>query len=94
VFIGSGIGGGGAGVGFGFGVPLGGGGMEPPLYRRDVNLVIRELRSNTAVYETRAFSEDPWADDGPVIAAMLDAALRNFPVPPVGTRRISIEIPR
>lgn len=94
VFIGSGIGGGGGSIGFGFGVPLGGGGMEPTLYRRDVSLVIRELRGNTAVYETRAFSEDPWADDGPVIAAMLDAALRNFPVPPVGTRRISIEIPR
>jgi hypothetical protein len=94
VFIGSGIGGGGGSIGFGFGVPLGGGGMEPPLYRRDVNIVIRELRGNTAVYETRAFSEDPWADDGPVIATMLDAALRNFPVPPVGTRRISIEIPR
>ncbi|MDP1566533.1 MAG: DUF4136 domain-containing protein [Polaromonas sp.] len=94
VFIGSGIGGGGGSIGFGIGVPLGGGGMEPPLYRRDVNLVIRELRGNTAVYETRAFSEDPWSDDGPVIATMLDAALRNFPVPPVGTRRISIEIPR
>jgi len=94
VFIGSGIGGGGGSIGFGFGVPLGGGGMEPSLYRRDVNLVIRELRGNTAVYETRAFSEDPWGDDGPVIATMLDAALRGFPVPPAGTRRISIEIPR
>ncbi len=93
IFIGSGIGGGGGSVGFGFGIPIGGG-MEPPLYRRDVNLVIRELRGNTAVYETRAFSEDPWADDGPVISTMLDAALRNFPVPPAGTRRISIEIPR
>ncbi|WP_395056121.1 DUF4136 domain-containing protein [Polaromonas sp.] len=93
IFIGSGIGGGGGSIGFGFGIPIGGG-MEPPLYRRDVNLVIRELRGNTAVYETRAFSEDPWADDGPVIATMLDAALRNFPVPPAGTRRISIEIPR
>ena len=97
VFIGSGVGVGGSGgsIGFGFGVPLGGGGgMEPPLYRRDVNLVIRELRSNSAVYETRAFSEDPWPDDGPVIATMLDAALRGFPLPPAGTRRISIEIPR
>lgn len=92
IFIGSGVGGGGS-VGVGFGFPFGGG-MEPPLYRRDVNLVIRELRSNTAVYETRAFSDDPWADDGPVIATMLDAALRDFPVPPSGTRRISIEIPR
>ncbi|MBA3594561.1 MAG: DUF4136 domain-containing protein [Polaromonas sp.] len=94
IFVGSGIGSGGGSIGFGIGVPLGGGSMDPPLYRRDVNLVIRELRGNTAVYETRAFSEDPWGDDGPVIATMLDAALRNFPVPPVGTRRISIEIPR
>ena len=93
VFIGSGIGSGGSSIGFGFGMPLGGS-MDPPLYRRDVNLVIRELRANTVVYETRAFSEDPWGDDGPVMAAMLDAALRGFPVPPAGTRRVSIEIPR
>jgi hypothetical protein len=68
--------------------------MDSTLYRRDLNLVIRDVRTNAAVYETRAISEDPWGDNGPVIAAMLDSALRDFPVPPSGTRRVSVEIPR
>ena len=93
IFIGSGIGGGGGSVGFGFGFPLGGG-MEPPLYRREVSIVMRELRSNAVVYETRAAGDGPWYDSAPVIAAMFDAALRGFPVPPAGPRRVSIEMAR
>jgi hypothetical protein len=94
--IGTGFGfgsGGGSSVGIGFGFPLGGR-MDPALYRRDLSLIIRDIRSNAVVYETRAISEDPWGDSTPVIAAMLDAALRGFPVPPAGTQRVSIEIPR
>lgn len=92
IFIGSGIGGGGSSIGFGFGFPFGG--MEPPLYRREVSIVMRELRSNAVVYETRAVGDGPWHDSGPVLGAMLEAALRGFPVPPADTRRINIEIPR
>ncbi|WP_096698596.1 DUF4136 domain-containing protein [Polaromonas sp. AER18D-145] len=92
IFIGGGSGGGGANVGFSFGFPLGG--METPIYRREVSIVMRELRSNVAVYETRAVSEEPWLDTDPVLSAMLDAALRGFPVPPAGPRRVSVEIPR
>lgn len=92
IFIGGGSGGGGAsvGVGFGFGFPLGG--MDTPLYRREVSIVMRELRSNVAVYETRAVSEEPWLDTDPVLSAMLDAALRGFPVPPAGPRRVNVEV--
>lgn len=92
IFIGSGVGGGGSSVGFGFGFPLGG--LEAPMYRREVSIVMRELRSNVAVYETRAISQEPWNDSDPVLSAMLDAALRGFPVPPVGPRRINVEISR
>lgn len=92
IFIGSGLGSGGASVGFGFGFPLGG--MDTPLYRREVSLVMRELRGNVAVYETRAVSEEPWADSDPVLSAMFDAALRGFPAPPAGPRRVSMEIQR
>jgi len=94
IFIGGGSGGGvsSVGVGFGFGFPLGG--MDTPIYRREVSIVMRELRSNVAVYETRAVSEEPWLDTDPVLSAMLDAALRGFPVPPAGPRRVSVEIPR
>ncbi len=92
IFIGGGSGGGvsSVGVGFGFGFPLGG--MDTPIYRREVSIVMRELRSNVAVYETRAVSEEPWLDTDPVLAAMLDAALRGFPVPPAGPRRVNVEI--
>ncbi|MES2243278.1 MAG: DUF4136 domain-containing protein [Pseudomonadota bacterium] len=92
IFIGGGSGGGvnSVGVGFGFGFPLGG--MDTPIYRREVSIVMRELRSNVAVYETRAVSEEPWLDTDPVLSAMLDAALRGFPVPPAGPRRVNVEI--
>lgn len=92
IFIGGGSGGGvsSVGVGFGFGFPLGG--MDTPLYRREVSIVMRELRSNVAVYETRAVSEEPWLDTDPVLSAMLDAALRGFPVPPAGPRRVNVEV--
>ena len=94
IFIGGGSGGGvsSVGVGFGFGFPLGG--MDTPIYRREVSIVMRELRSNVAVYETRAVSEEPWLDTDPVLSAMLDAALRGFPVPPAGPRRVNVEIKR
>ncbi|MDP2449313.1 MAG: DUF4136 domain-containing protein [Polaromonas sp.] len=94
IFIGGGSGGGGSSVGFGFGMGFPLGGMETPIYRREVSIVMRELRSNVAVYETRAVSEEPWLDTDPVLSAMLDAALRGFPVPPAGPRRVSVEIPR
>ncbi|MDI1338725.1 DUF4136 domain-containing protein [Polaromonas sp.] len=92
IFIGggSGMGVSSVGVGFGFGFPLGG--MDTPMYRREVSIVMRELRSNVAVYETRAVSEEPWLDTDPVLSAMLDAALRGFPVPPAGPRRINVEV--
>jgi len=89
IFIGGGSGSG-VGVGFGFGFPLGG--MDTPLYRREVGVVMRELRSNQAVYETRAVSQEPWLDTDPVLAVMFDAALRGFPVPPAGPRRVTIEV--
>ena len=91
LFIGSGIGmGGGGAVGFSFGFPFGG--MEPPFYKRELSIVIRELRGNTLVYESRAVSDEPWHDSGPVLAAMFDAALRGFPLPPAGPQRIKTEI--
>ncbi len=90
IFIGGGSGGG--SIGFGMGFPPGG--MDPPIYRRDVSIVMRDLRSNAVVYETRAISDGPWHDSRVVIGAILDAALQGFPVPPPGPRRVSIEIPR
>lgn len=68
--------------------------MEMPWYRREVSLLIRRLADGLLVYETRANSDGYWADDAAVVPAMFEAALRDFPNPPPGPRRVSIEIPR
>ncbi len=64
---------------------------EPAYYRRELTLLVRDLSSSQIMFETRAVSDSVEND---IAAAMLDAALRGFPQPPGGTRRISIEIPR
>ena len=95
--------------GFGFATPgvfLGGGSYgaslglsfpmrySEPYYRRELSLLMRDLASNQVVFETRAVSEDVQGDTLRILSAMLDAALRGFPQPPAGTRRIQSEIPR
>ena len=86
------VGGGTAGGFVGFSMPI----MvyEPPLYLREVSLVLRDTRSHAVLYETRATHDGIWADARAVLPAMLAAALQGFPVPPAGTRRVNIEIPR
>ncbi len=59
---------------------------------RDVSLVMRDVANNQVVYETRARHEGRWADSAAVLPAMLEAALRGFPTPPAGTRRVVVEI--
>ena len=66
----------------------------PTQYRREVTLVLRDAASGSVVYETHAVHDGIWNDSPAVFAAMLDAALTGFPVPPVGPRRVNIEIPR
>lgn len=66
----------------------------PTQYRREVGLVLREAVSGTVVYETHAVHDGIWSDNPAVFAAMFDAALSGFPLPPTGPRRISTEIPR
>lgn len=72
----------------GFGPP------ERPYYLRQVSLIMRHLGTAKVVYETYAEHDGPWADNEAVLPAMLDAALKDFPNPPPGVRRINLEIPR
>jgi hypothetical protein len=72
----------------GFAVP------EQPYYWRQVSLVIRNLSTSQVVYETRAAHDGRWADSDAILPAMLEAALKDFPNPPAGLRRVNIEIPR
>lgn len=90
IFIGSGGGFYGPGTMIGMGMRL----PPPSQYRHEVTLLIRDLQGNQVVYETRATHEGPWSDRYNVLRATLAAALRDFPTPPAGARRIKVEIPR
>ena len=63
-------------------------------YRREVSLLLRDLQTGQVVYETRAVNDNPWTDTDTVLAALFEAALRDFPNPPAGVRQVNIEIPR
>jgi Domain of unknown function (DUF4136) len=87
-------------VGFGrqgvWGYNMGWGMNPPPMtdYRREVSLILRDLRSGQVVYETHASHAGAWRDSEPIFATLFKAALANFPNPPAGVQRVNIEIPR
>ncbi len=66
--------------------------MESPWYRRQVDVIIRELPSNRVVFESHAANDGPWLDDASVLPAMFQAALQGFPNPPPGPRRVDIQL--
>ena len=86
------LGGGSRGAGFGLSFPMRF--PEPTYFKRELSMLIRELSSQQVVFETRAFHDGVWSDTQAVFPAMMDAALRGFPEPSPGTRRINVEISR
>ena len=86
----------GRGVPWGSGVGVGMGMRFPPptQYRREVSLILRDLKSGQVVYETRASHDGPWSDSVTIFATLFKAALAHFPNPPAGMQRVNIEIPR
>ncbi len=86
------LGGGSRGAGFGLSFPMRF--PEPAYFKRELSMLMRELSTQQVVFETRAFHDGVWSDTQAVFPAMMDAALRGFPEPPPGTRRINVEISR
>jgi len=68
--------------------------FDTPYYRREVQLLVRRLSDGVLVFESRANHDGRWGDDTAVLPAMFEAALRGFPNPPQGVRRVNVEIPR
>ena len=85
------LGGGNQGASLGLSFPMR---FSDPYYRRELTLLMRDLGTSQVVFETRALSDGVQNETLAVLSAMLDAALRGFPQPPAGTRRINVEIPR
>ncbi len=91
IAIGSGfVGGLGSHVGLGMGMRF----PPPTHYRREVSVIMRDLKSGQVVFETRASHAGPWSDSVPIFATLFQAALADFPNPPAGPRRVNIEVPR
>ena len=67
---------------------------DPPGYRRQVSLLVRDTGSGRVVYETRADHESRWNSAPELWQAMVEAALRDFPAPPDGPRQVTIDLPR
>ena len=86
----------GTGIGSHIGLGMGMGMRFPPPthYRREVSLIMRDLKSGQVVYETRASHSGPWSDSVPIFATLFQAAMAQFPNPPAGLRRVNIELPR
>ncbi len=86
----SGGSGGFSGAGIGLSFPIGG--SASPEVRTELVVLVRNLQTNSVVYEARAYSQDAYPGDPRALAAMADSALRDFPVPPVGVRRYRVQI--
>jgi hypothetical protein len=67
--------------------------MEPSWFRHAVHIVLRDSASSRVVYETSAQFDGPWSDSTNLLPVILDAALRDYPNPPSGVRKVVIELP-
>lgn len=81
---------------YGAGMGLGLGSRFPPttLYRYELQILMRDVRSGQLVYETQAVHDGPWNDSANILPALLRAALKDFPNPGAPVRRVDIDIPR
>jgi hypothetical protein len=68
--------------------------MDLPYYQRKVSLLIRQAGSSQVTYETHAAHDGRWNSSPALWGAMFDAALQDFPAPPVGVRQVNIDLPR
>ena len=67
--------------------------IEPPWYRYTVQFLMRDLASAQVTFESKAMHEGPWSDGANLLPLVMEAALRDYPNPPNGPRRVVIELP-
>lgn len=67
---------------------------DPPDYLRQVTLVVRTAPGGQVVYETRAEHDSRWNSTPALWRAIVEAAMKDFPKPPAGPRRVEVDLPR
>ncbi|HZE90431.1 MAG TPA: DUF4136 domain-containing protein [Rhizobacter sp.] len=65
---------------------------DNPRYDREVAVLIRDKKSNQVLYEARAANEGAYEGDDRLLAAMFEAALKDYPQTGVNPRRISTQL--
>jgi len=65
-----------------------------PQYEREVAVLLRDRRTGQPLYETHARTDRYDAGDPPVLAALFEAALKDFPRPAISPRRVSVQLPQ
>lgn len=66
--------------------------MDSVTYRYQLRLVMRDTSTARVAYETTAELEVPWSDSINMIPALLNAALRDYPLPPSGPRKVEVQL--
>jgi len=79
--------GGGSRFGFGLGLSL-----EPPMSEMQVDLLIRDKKTAKVLYETHAVRQQNGGWDERLMAPMFAAALKDFPLPAISPRIVSIPL--
>ncbi|MDZ7920407.1 DUF4136 domain-containing protein [Rhodoferax sp.] len=65
--------------------------VEVPWYRHRVQVLLRDSANGQLAYETAAVFDGPWRDTLNLLPPMLEAALKDYPLP--GKRRVVVELP-
>ena len=61
-------------------------------YLRELRIAVQEIASGQTVYETRARNESPNGQNDAIFAAMVNAALKDFPHAAAGWQRVDTEL--
>jgi hypothetical protein len=64
-----------------------------PVYDREVAILLRDRKGGTPLYEARATNDGSYAGGTALLAAMFEAALKDFPTPAVNPRRVTVQLP-
>ncbi|MES2090770.1 MAG: DUF4136 domain-containing protein [Pseudomonadota bacterium] len=67
--------------------------FEPPITQAQVDLLIRDRRSNQVLYETHAVHRRNGGLDERLLVPMFEAALKDFPTPAVSPRQVTVPLP-